>query len=142
MVGRRATLGGAAGLVVTGLTLTSLREFTPEFQRAVSILNVSGTRGPLIGVMLLGAVIGVAALGSRFHPLVSGVPAVLLFIVYLPLLIDLTIPDWYPDWLGDTVLFSFGPTPYLAIGVLTAVAASRMVEQLRANHQSDAVLTG
>jgi hypothetical protein len=124
--------GGIAGFIVTAVVLVALRELTPEISRGLSQLDSGQARWAMIWLVVLGVVLGLVAVAGRSNALVSGVPAVLLFLVYLPVFFDRIISSWYPGWLGRTVTSSFGTgTPLPIIGVLLGVAGWSISRQIR-----------
>lgn len=120
---RRLLIGGVTGFIVTAVVLIALRELTSQISQGLSRFDSGQARWAMIWLIVLGVVLGLVVVAGRSNVSVSGVPAMLLFLVYSPVLVDLTIPDWYPGWLGTTVMLSFGTgTPLLIIGVLSGVA--------------------
>ena len=119
---QRALIASGAGLGSAVLCLIALREFTRDFFEGLPRASDGELRGPLTWFLLLGVLVGGAALAARYHYLVAAVPAAVLFLVYLPLLIDFSAPSWYPDWLRDMAVLGFGPTPYIIIGAFAAAA--------------------
>lgn len=129
---RQIVLGSAAGLVVTCVVFVALRQLTPEIMRGLGRVDVTEARVAVLWMLLLGIVLGFVILATRSNPLVSAVPAVLLFIAYSPLVIDTAILEWYPGWLSISLSLSAGPTPFAIIGLLAGVAGWNIVRRLRA----------
>ncbi len=109
-------------MVVAVLCLLALRELTQDFFGGLRRAGDGELRGPLIWFLVLGILVGGAVRAARYHYLVAAIPAVFMFLVYLPLLVDFSDPSWYPDWLRVMAVRSFGPTPYVIIGVFAAAA--------------------
>ena len=136
---RRLLFGGVTGLIVTAVVLVALRELTPEISEGLSRFDAGQARWAMIWLVVLGVVLGLVGVAGRSNALVSAVPGVLLFLVYLPLFFDLIIPSWYPGWLATMVLSGFGTgTPLLIIGVLLGVAGWSISSQIRAKQPDSA----
>jgi hypothetical protein len=121
---QRVVIASAIGLGVALVCLVALRELTPNFLDGLDRARAPDVRGPLIWFLVLGVAIGAAAIAARYHYLIAAVPAAVLFVVYLSVLVDLSVPSWYPDWLSDIALLGFGPTPYVIVGVLAVAAGT------------------
>jgi hypothetical protein len=125
---QRTVFAAAAGFGVALLLLIGLRELTPDLFLAASRSPVGGYAGPAIWLIVFGLAIGATAMAVRFHYLVAAIPSGLVFLVYLPMLLDSSIPTWYPDWLTEMALLGFGPAPFLVSGILAFAALSRIAE--------------
>lgn len=117
-------IGLAAGVGI----LLALRPMTQTFQMQASF---RGTVWPsLLWAVVLGIGVGGLAIAAvRFDPLVAAVPAFLVSFIFLPLFIDLSVPDWYPNWVRWRVLAGFGLLPYAIVGVLTAAGSWPAIER-------------
>lgn len=127
---KRAVVASIAGLAVSALTLLALGEIGEDRELAANLADLGGVRLAVVWYTLLGIGLGMAILAVRYHPLVPGVPAVLLFLVYhLPVFLG-RFPTWYPSWLRRAYAFGH-PTAYVVVGLLTAVSIWQLVHVLR-----------
>lgn len=101
--------------------LFAMAPINQNFQREASFFG--RVHWPLIWAMVLGiAVGGVVIAGIRLDPLISAIPAALIFLIFLPVFIDLWVPSWYPNWVRWRILAGFGTLPYAIVGALTAAS--------------------
>jgi hypothetical protein len=128
MKSQRIVIAVAGGLGVSVLLLIGLRELTPDFFQAARGSPGGGITGPATWFIVYGLAVGATAAAARFHYLVAAIPAGLIFLVYLPVLLDSSIPMWYPDWLSEMALHGLGPAPFLVLGVLAFAPLSRIAE--------------
>lgn len=117
---RRFLIGVVGGLAISAAVVLGLRELTPDFY---NIRDPAAARSVAFWSLLLGVGIGAVVLASRRSALISGVPAAVLFLLYLPLMVGSSIPDWYPEVIQSAVLISYSPTLAVMVGVLAAAAA-------------------
>lgn len=112
---------GLVGLLLAVGIVIALRLMTPSLSRALT--ETTTNAWVFVWLVFLGAGVGSVIVATRNAPLVSGVSAILLLILYLPAFGSRTIPTWYPGWLGRAVTQSFGSgIPLLIAGILGAAA--------------------
>lgn len=125
----RHVRGLLAGLLVTYGVMMLSREAVADFLRSVGRGDAASHRWAALLLVVLGAAVaGVAILVARLGPLVAAVPAVLLLLVYSPLLF-LHFPGWYPDGLARFVLESYNVHVPLIAGVFAGAAAWEAAKQ-------------
>ncbi len=129
---KRAVVASIAGLAVTAVTILALNEIGEDHDLAAALGQIGPYRLALIWYMLLGVGLGLVTLAARYHWLVSAIPAVLLFLVHLPVFLGRfpTFPTWYPSWLHRALAFG-RPIAFVIVGLLTAVSIWQLVPVLR-----------
>ncbi len=136
MTRQRLWVGALSGFLLTVVLLGGLRFLTAEFNEAVASFEPDGVFFVMAGLMLLGVGVAAGTLSGRGGPLTSAVPAAVLLALYAPLMVNLSIPDWYPDSLASFLLTSFSLAVPVVVGVLAATAIWRL---LQLNAQTEAI---
>lgn len=125
----RPVVGAATGLLLTAGVLAGLAEYSTRFAESVQQEDAAQLRATAVWLILLGAVLGVAVLVSRWIPLASAVASILLLICYVPFYFDVGSRSWLPTWVEERVFRSLGVAPPLVIGVLVAAALWPLLEK-------------
>jgi hypothetical protein len=112
-----------------------LRTLTLAFSRHTAFFDTPAVRLTVLWLLLFGAAVAVVVIVSESNPLVAGVPAVLLGVGYgawldLPSLRAALRLPWA---IVEPIAFSFGPTAWLVVGMLTGAAAWGLWRTLRAS---------
>lgn len=131
---RRSGIGLGVGLLITVIVAVALTQVLPAFSLAATVNDFSGAKAAWFWTGALGLVLGATALGGvRYSSLVSGVPAVLLFALFIPrLLVDPPVtPDWVPSFLEKVVYWGYDPMAALIIGVLLSATVWSIVDRSR-----------
>jgi len=81
---KRAVVASMTGVRVAVVTILALNEIREDHDLAANLGQIGPYRLGLIWYMLLGVGLGLVTLAARCHWLVSAMPAVLLFLVHLP----------------------------------------------------------
>lgn len=115
-------LGGLAGLPIGSLLIWALGTLSRRFNEGTAGFVISQARSAMIWLTILGVVVWTTVYAARFHPMGAALAATILQVAYLPLLMGLRIPTWYPTWLRNIVLDGFGPAPFIVSGVLFGAA--------------------
>jgi len=126
---KRAVVASVTGVAVAVATILALNEIGEDHDLAANLGQIGPYRLGLIWYMLLGVGLGLVTLAARYHWLVSAIPAVLLFLVHLPVFLG-SFPTWYPSWLHRALGFS-RPTAFVIVGLLMAVSIWHLVDVLR-----------
>ena len=124
--------GLVAGLLITAVVLLALAELMPAIARGLADLTNGEGRWAMVWLIVLGSGVGVVILLGRANPSILVVPALLLLLLYLPVLGNQIIPSWYPDWLGSMVARSFGGgTALVVTGAFAGAAVWSVSKQIR-----------
>lgn len=111
-------LSGLAGLPIGGFLIWALGTLSRIFNEATDGFVISHARSAMIWLTILGVAVWITVHALRLHPTGAALAATILQVAYLPLLMGLRIPTWYPTWLRNIVLDGFGPAPFIVSGVL------------------------
>lgn len=131
---RRAAIGLGAGLATTVIVAAGIIHVLPAFSVAVRSHDSSGAQMAWCWAGVIGVVLGASAIGgARYSPLVSGVPAVLLFALFLPRLVSTppVTPDWVPSFLAKVVFWGYDPVAALVVGVLAVSTVWGVIDRDR-----------
>jgi len=126
---KRAVVASVTGVAIAVVTILALNEIGEDYDLAANLGRIGGYRLALIWYMLLGVGLGLVTLATRYHWLVSAIPAVLLFLVILPGFLG-SFPTWYPSWLHRALVFG-RPTACVIVGLLMAVSIWHLIDVLK-----------
>lgn len=137
---RRASVAGFIGLAVTVVTFVALKELTRDWWAFAS--RSSQDRGYAIGLLVVGAGIAVVALAAQYHPLITAVPAGLLFVTYTPLFFNVSVPAWYPEWFRRDILVSYSPALYLVVAAFATASVWHLTTRRNTPQPQDHSVSG
>lgn len=131
MVIRRWWVGIGIGLGVTVGLLYWLRLLASDFMNTAQLFDSARHLRAAIWLIAVGIAVYLVSVASKRNAFITGIPAVLLLALFAPLMFALAIPEWYPDWLTETVLFSYNMHTPVIIGVLVGAAVWTGWHQVR-----------
>lgn len=110
----------------TAITVALVRAFESisvevwfDFIAHLRFREPGGVAFALLWLVVLGVGVGFVAIGGgRYHWLLPGTPAILVFLVLLPRLFGPFLPMWYPHWLTRAAQFGFSEAVHLTVGIL------------------------
>lgn len=124
MTRRQLLLGSIGGATAAIALLFGLSRLTQDFSKQAALLDVSGLRLTVVWLVVLGVGFAVVLLVSDRSPLVAAIPAFALGVLYASTPgLHLFGWEWLPPVVLEQVIFSFGPAPFLLVGVLLSATA-------------------
>lgn len=124
MTRRELLLGSIGGALAAIALLFGLSRLTQDFTKQAAFFDVSGLRLTVVWIVLLGVGFGVVFLVSDRNPLVAAIPAFVLGVLYASIPgLHLFGWEWLPPVVLEQVMISFGPAPFLLVGVLVSATA-------------------
>jgi hypothetical protein len=136
MNARRLVLDAVAGIILAVAVMLVVRYIVRDVYTAIAPGDDAGARLAMLWLRLCSVALGVIAVAIRKDPLTCGLAGILVFAVYAPFLVNLTVPSWYPDWLTSAVLVSLPSAPFIVAGVLIGAAGWNAFELVRPNKQA------
>lgn len=130
------------GTVLTALLLATLGPLALALDRGMSLLEPPEARAAALSLIGVGVILGAVVAARMVHPVVPGVMAVLLAVVYAPPVVAYRFPTWPFGWVQSTWIRTHTDAlPYFLVGLLAGVSLLRALESrgtARADrHQED-----